>query len=179
MRNPLERFNGSSCTCSILGDALHGLYAAVSDAQVRYSNAAGWFPFAEVITAQSSELLKYSGAGFDLTEIEDRRMQTPGLDIHRPTSISELYLSAHVWSECTCAQLWSSGMARTTHRSRSGTKLYAKRSKAGKFTDIQTYKRAQGQDVKRSSAAERAATKKKSSTKKKSVTKKKAVRKRK
>ena len=56
-------------------------------------------------------------------------------------------------------------MPRTTQRSRSGSKLYAKR-KAGKFEDIQTYKRAHGQDVKRSSAAERAAAKKKSSKKK-------------
>lgn len=46
-------------------------------------------------------------------------------------------------------------MPRTTHKSSSGRKLYAKR-KAGKFTDIQSYKRAHGQDVKRSSKAERA-----------------------
>ena len=38
---------------------------------------------------------------------------------------------------------------RTTHRSAKGTKLYAKRDAAGKFEDIQTYKRAHGQDVKR------------------------------
>jgi hypothetical protein len=38
---------------------------------------------------------------------------------------------------------------RTTLRSRAGTKLYAKRSKTGQFTDIQTYKRAHGSDVKR------------------------------
>lgn len=43
---------------------------------------------------------------------------------------------------------------RTTHRSVSGTKLYAKRDSKGRFTDIQTYKRAQGQDIKRSSKAE-------------------------
>src|SRR4051812_28814873 len=46
-------------------------------------------------------------------------------------------------------------MARTTLRSRSGRKLYAKRSKTGQFEDIQSYRRAQGQDIKRSSAAER------------------------
>ena len=76
-------------------------------------------------------------------------------------------------------------MPRTTHRSTSGTKLYAKR-KSGKFTDIQTYKRAHGQDVKRSSAAERAAAKTKSTKKKaskktgvkKKAAKKKATRKR-
>jgi hypothetical protein len=43
---------------------------------------------------------------------------------------------------------------RTTHRSTSGTKLYAVRDSSGKFKDIQTYKRAQGADIKRTSAAE-------------------------
>ena len=45
-------------------------------------------------------------------------------------------------------------MARTTMRSSKGTKLYAKRDKEGQFTDIQTFKRAHGQDVKRKSKAE-------------------------
>lgn len=45
---------------------------------------------------------------------------------------------------------------RTTHRSTSGSKLYAERAKSGQFKDVQTYKRAHGQDVKRSSKAERA-----------------------
>ena len=45
---------------------------------------------------------------------------------------------------------------RTTHRIKSGRKLYAKRDKSGKFKDIQKYKLAHGQDVKRSSKAERA-----------------------
>lgn len=44
---------------------------------------------------------------------------------------------------------------RTTHRSKSGTKLYAKRDAAGKFKDIQTYKRAHSSDIKRKSKAER------------------------
>jgi hypothetical protein len=57
-------------------------------------------------------------------------------------------------------------MARTTLKSRSGRKLYAKRSKTGQFEDIQSYRRAQGQDIKRSSAAERAAAKKKATKKK-------------
>ena len=48
---------------------------------------------------------------------------------------------------------------RTTHRSTGGTKLYAERS-GGEFADIQTYKRAHGQDVKRVSKAESAARKK-------------------
>ena len=43
---------------------------------------------------------------------------------------------------------------RTTHRSVSGTKLYAVRDARGRFRDIQTYKRAQGQDMKRRSKAE-------------------------
>lgn len=45
-------------------------------------------------------------------------------------------------------------MARTTHRSSKGTKLYAVRDAEGQFKDIQTYKRAHGQDVKRVSKAE-------------------------
>ena len=43
---------------------------------------------------------------------------------------------------------------RTTTRSRTGAKLYVKRSKTGQFTDIQTYKRAHGSDVKRRAKAE-------------------------
>lgn len=45
---------------------------------------------------------------------------------------------------------------RTTHRTGSGTKLYAVRDSKGRFKDIQTYKRAHGQDLKRRSKAERA-----------------------
>lgn len=45
-------------------------------------------------------------------------------------------------------------MKRTTHRSRAGRKLYAVRDRLGRFTDIQTYKRAHGQDIKRRSRAE-------------------------
>jgi DNA-binding protein HU-beta len=44
---------------------------------------------------------------------------------------------------------------RTTHRSSSGTKLYAVRDKAGQFKDIQTYKRAHGSDIKRRSKSEK------------------------
>jgi DNA-binding protein HU-beta len=43
---------------------------------------------------------------------------------------------------------------RTTHRGVSGTKLYAVRDAKGRFKDIQTYKRAHGQDIKRRSKAE-------------------------
>jgi DNA-binding protein HU-beta len=46
---------------------------------------------------------------------------------------------------------------RTTLRSSAGKKLYAVRDTKGKFKDIQSYKRAQGQDIKRSSKAERTA----------------------
>jgi len=56
---------------------------------------------------------------------------------------------------------------RTTMRSSKGTKLYAVCDKKGKFKDIQTYKRAHGQDIKRKSAAERGAKKAKKARKKK------------
>ena len=46
-------------------------------------------------------------------------------------------------------------MKRTTHRSSTGTKLYAVRDKKGRFVDIQTYKRAHGMDMKRKSKSER------------------------
>ena len=52
----------------------------------------------------------------------------------------------------------SPGMAkarRTTHRSPKGTKLYAVRDKKGRFKDIQSYKRAHGQDVRRKSKKEK------------------------
>ena len=39
-------------------------------------------------------------------------------------------------------------------RSRKGKKLYVKRNKDGTFKDIQSYKRAHGQDVKRRAKAE-------------------------
>ena len=44
---------------------------------------------------------------------------------------------------------------RTTHRSVSGTKLYAVRDAKGRFKDIQTYKRAHGADVKRKAKNEK------------------------
>ena len=46
---------------------------------------------------------------------------------------------------------------RTTHRSKSGKKLYAVRSKGGRFKDIQSYKLAHGADLKRKSKAEKKA----------------------
>jgi len=44
---------------------------------------------------------------------------------------------------------------RTTHRSSTGTKLYAVRDAKGRFKDIQTYKRAHGSDIKRRSNKEK------------------------
>jgi DNA-binding protein HU-beta len=52
-------------------------------------------------------------------------------------------------------------MKRTTHRSVSGTKLYAVRDSKGRFKDIQTYKRAHAMDIKRGSKAEAVAKAKK------------------
>jgi hypothetical protein len=69
---------------------------------------------------------------------------------------------------------------RTVMRSSKGTKLYAVRDKEGKFEDIQTYKRAHGQDIKRKSAAETAAkkpAKKKTAKKKAKKASKKAAKK--
>ena len=45
-------------------------------------------------------------------------------------------------------------MKRTTHRSVSGTKLYAVRDSKGRFKDIQTYKHAHAADMRRKSKAE-------------------------
>ncbi len=44
---------------------------------------------------------------------------------------------------------------RTTHRSSTGTKLYAVRNSKGQFKDIQTFKRAHTQDMKRKSRQEK------------------------
>jgi DNA-binding protein HU-beta len=55
---------------------------------------------------------------------------------------------------------------RTVLRSSKGKKLYAVRDKKGKFKDIQTYKRAHGQDIKRKSKAEKANKAKKARKKK-------------
>ncbi len=66
---------------------------------------------------------------------------------------------------------------RTVMYSRSGKKLYAVRDETGEFTDIQSYKRAQGQDIKRKSKAELEAAEKKKSAKKKTAKKKPAKKK--
>lgn len=57
-------------------------------------------------------------------------------------------------------------MKRTTHRSVSGTKLYAVRDSKGRFVDIQTYKRAHAADLRRTSKAEAGAARKAASKKK-------------
>jgi DNA-binding protein HU-beta len=63
---------------------------------------------------------------------------------------------------------------RTVMRSRSGKKLYVIRDAKGRFKDIQSYKKAHSQDIKRKSKAEKAAAKK---TAKKKPAKKKIARK--
>ncbi len=65
---------------------------------------------------------------------------------------------------------------RTTHRSTKGKKLYAVRDKKGRIEDIQTFKRAHGSDIKRTSKAETAAAARKPA-KKKPAAKKKAAKK--
>lgn len=52
-------------------------------------------------------------------------------------------------------ELMAGKARRTTHRSSTGTKLYAVRDAKGRFKDIQTYKRAHGADIKRKSKAEK------------------------
>lgn len=54
---------------------------------------------------------------------------------------------------------------RTTHRSSTGTKLYAVRDSSGKFKDIQTYKRAHAADIRKGSQAEKTAARKKAAKK--------------
>lgn len=49
---------------------------------------------------------------------------------------------------------------RTVLRSKTGKKLYAVRTKTGKFKDIQSYAKSARQDQKRSSKAEQEAKKK-------------------
>ena len=51
-------------------------------------------------------------------------------------------------------------MTRTTHRSTKGKKLYAVRDQRGRFTDIQTYERAQNRDLMKRSKKEKATKRK-------------------
>jgi wyosine [tRNA(Phe)-imidazoG37] synthetase (radical SAM superfamily) len=66
---------------------------------------------------------------------------------------------------------------RTTHRSTTGTKLYAVRDEEGHFVDIQTYKRAHAADIRASAKDETSAKSKKAVAKKKAATKKPAAKK--
>lgn len=66
-------------------------------------------------------------------------------------------------------------MARTTHRSTAGKKLYAVRDKDGQFKDIQTFQRAHAADLRKTSKAEAEAKAKKAV--KKAPAKKAAVKK--
>jgi topoisomerase IA-like protein len=61
---------------------------------------------------------------------------------------------------------------RTVLYSRSGKKLYAVRDESGHFKDIQSYQRAQSQDMHRTSQAELAKKAAKKSAKKKTTKKK-------
>ena len=70
---------------------------------------------------------------------------------------------------------------RTVMYSKAGKKLYAVRDESGEFVDIQSYQRAQSQDMKRKSKAElekkaKAKTAKRKTAKKKTAKKKKAKR---
>ncbi len=56
---------------------------------------------------------------------------------------------------------------RTVMRSSKGKKLYAVRDKKGKFKDIQSYKRAMGQDIKRKAKGEKRKKRRKGKKKKK------------
>jgi hypothetical protein len=56
-------------------------------------------------------------------------------------------------------------MKRTEMRSSAGKKLYAGRDAAGQFEDVQTYERAHGADVKRTSKDEAAARRRKAAKK--------------
>jgi hypothetical protein len=61
---------------------------------------------------------------------------------------------------------------RTTHRSKSGKKLYAVRDARGRFKDIQTYERAHRADLAHTAKGESAARKKRGPRKKTSRRKK-------
>jgi hypothetical protein len=56
---------------------------------------------------------------------------------------------------CTHFSREASTMKRTTHRSSTGTKLYAVRDSKGRFKDIQTYKRAHSADLRKKSKKEK------------------------
>jgi hypothetical protein len=69
-------------------------------------------------------------------------------DYRAPSGACEIPISFAIAGKGTMAK-------RTTHRSTSGKKLYAKRNSRGQFTDIQTFERAHERDLKRKSKSER------------------------
>jgi hypothetical protein len=77
-----------------------------------------------------------------------------------------MYIKKEVFSIRVLVQEKERAMKRTTHRSSTGTKLYAVRDSKGRFIDIQTYKRAHGADLKRKSKAEKGKSRAKKSKKK-------------
>jgi hypothetical protein len=103
--------------------------------------------------------------------LPSRRRLTLAALAHAPAAQSSLLAAGHDVRLCrapvlanfgfgalisTRQQRWEATMAkRTTHRSSKGTKLYAVRDKKGRFKDIQTYKRAHGQDIKRKGKVEK------------------------
>ena len=90
---------------------------------------------------------------------EERRRHPVRLTVTCAQSFYRLFSSVKldIWhAHDTYMQTREAPMAnRTTHRSSSGKKLYAVRDKLGRFKDIQTYKRAHGQDIKRKSKNEK------------------------
>lgn len=62
---------------------------------------------------------------------------------------------------------------RTTHRSKTGKKLYAVRDARGRFKDIQTYERAHRADLAHTAKGEVAARKKRARSRKKTSRRKK------
>src|SRR5262245_17263418 len=75
--------------------------------------------------------------------------------IHFRHCLARRLLLRSCWATKTSPRRVTIMAKRTTHRSSTGTKLYAVRDKQGRFKDIQTYKHAHGQDIKRKSKKEK------------------------
>jgi hypothetical protein len=117
----------------------------------------------------------------------DRMMFPDGLSRSscrfRPGTTGEAAICRRLWL-ASCATIahhprgsrsnWEVPMAkarRTTHRSRSGKKLYAVRDKSGKFKDIQTYERSHRADLAKATKDEKKAAKARKAGKKKTARK--------
>jgi hypothetical protein len=59
------------------------------------------------------------------------------------------------WYERCTEEVIIMPQKRTTHRSATGKKLYAVRDEQGRFRDIQSYKRAHSQDIRRKAKGEK------------------------